>query len=76
MNEKTLDEARNMIAGYLKNRRIELGLTQQELADKTGLARKTINAMEAGKFWPGSRQLVLIAQALDFKIVFKNKFGT
>ncbi len=62
--EKVLEEARQLIAGFLKNRRVELKLSQQDVADKTGLARKTINAMEAGKFWLGMKQYLLICEAL------------
>jgi transcriptional regulator with XRE-family HTH domain len=65
MNEKTLNEARNLIAGFLKDRRLELGLSQQDLADKTGMARETINRMEAGKFWLGMKQYLLICEALE-----------
>lgn len=64
MNEKVLLEARNLIAGFLKNRRIELGLSQQDLADKTGMARATINRMEQGLFWLGMKQYLLICEAL------------
>lgn len=64
MNEKVLNEARNLIAGFLKNRRIELGLSQQDLADKTGMARATINRMEQGRFWLGMKQYLLICEAL------------
>jgi transcriptional regulator with XRE-family HTH domain len=64
MTEKTLEAARDMIAGFLKNRRLELGLTQAEVADRAGVARKTINAMEAGLFWLGMKQYLLICEAL------------
>jgi transcriptional regulator with XRE-family HTH domain len=64
MNEKTLEQARDMIAGFLKNRRIELGLSQQDLADRTGMARATINRMEQGLFWLGMKQYLLICEAL------------
>lgn len=64
MTEKALNEARLLMAGFLKKRRIELGLSQQELADRAGLARKTINAMEAGKFWLVMKQYLLICEAL------------
>lgn len=63
-NEATLQEARMIISGFLKNRRLELGYTQEQVAEKTGLARKTINAMEAGKFWLGMKQYLLICEAL------------
>lgn len=65
MNEKALNEARNLIAGFLKDRRLELGLSQQDLADKTGMARETINRMEAGRFWLGMKQYLLICEALE-----------
>ncbi len=64
MNEKTLTEARLKIAGFLKNRRIELGLTQKEVAQRTGMARETINRMEQGFFWLGMKQFLLICEAL------------
>ena len=64
MNEKTLDEARLKIAGFLKNRRLELGLTQKEVAERTGMARETINRMEQGFFWLGMKQFLLICEAL------------
>ena len=64
MNEKTLDEARLKIAGFLKTRRLELGLTQKEVAERTGMARETINRMEQGFFWLGMKQFLLICEAL------------
>ena len=63
-NENVLNEARKIITGYFKNRREELGMTQQDLADKTGMARATINRMEQGLFWLGMRQYLLICEAL------------
>ncbi len=55
-NQSVLNEARKIIAGFLKNRRIELKLSQQDLADRVGMARETINRMEAGRFWLGMKQ--------------------
>lgn len=63
-NEKVLLEARKIIAGFLRNRRLELGMSQQELADKCGMARETISRMEAGLFWLGMKQYLLICEAL------------
>ncbi len=64
INEKVLEEARQLMASFLKNRRLELKLSQQDVADKSGLARKTINAMEGGKFWLGMKQYLQICEAL------------
>lgn len=65
MDEKTLNEARDIIAAFLKQHRLELGLTQQEVADRAGVARKTINAMEAGLFWLGMKQYLQVCEALQ-----------
>jgi putative transcriptional regulator len=72
MSEKELDRARVEIAGLLKQRRSEMGLSQQQLADKIGVARETINRMEAGKFWLVMKQFVLVCSALelDYRKVF------
>lgn len=64
MNEKTLNEARAIISGFLKNRRNELGITQQELAEKTGLGSATIKRAENGEFWLGLKQYLIICEAL------------
>lgn len=70
MNEQTLNEARTLIAGFLKKRRLELGLSQQKLADMTGIARATINRMELGYFWLNMRQYVILRKALDLPDIF------
>lgn len=64
MNEKTLNEARSIITGFLKQRRVELGLSQQDVADRTGMARATINRLEQALFWPGMKQFLIICEAL------------
>ena len=38
----------------IKVQRAILNLTQQELADKIGVSRQTINALEAGKYVPST----------------------
>lgn len=64
MTEQHLHEARIIIAGALKNRRIELSLTQEEVANRTGMARATINRLEQGLFWPGLKQFLIVCAAL------------
>lgn len=51
------------LGARIKERRIELQLTQQELARKAGIAQSTLSALEKGKA-EKSRDLVSIAQAL------------
>lgn len=64
MNEKVLDEARKIIAGFLKKRREELGLSEDQLADRTGFKATTIASIENGKFWMSMKQYLVICEAL------------
>jgi transcriptional regulator with XRE-family HTH domain len=65
MNEKVLIEARKITAGFLKNRREELGLTQEQLAEKCEWKQETISRIEAGKFFMNTKQLWIICNALN-----------
>lgn len=49
----------------LKEARITAGLTQAELADMTGVSRKTINTVENGIFIPSTVLALSLARALD-----------
>ena len=64
MNEKVLNEARKIIAGFLKQRREELGITQAELAERTGLGIATIKRSENADFWLGLKQYLILCEAL------------
>lgn len=65
MNEKSLSEARHIIADYLKKRRIALNISQKELADMSGISYGTINRLENGHFWLVMKQFVIICNALQ-----------
>jgi transcriptional regulator with XRE-family HTH domain len=64
MNDQVLSEARTMICAFLKNRRIELNLTQKDLADLCGFHINTINNLEAARFWPNMKQFLIITHHL------------
>lgn len=44
------------------------GMTQQELADRVGVTRQTVNAIEASKYSPSLEVAFLIARSLDATI--------
>lgn len=46
----------------IKAERAELDLTQEALAQKVGVSRQTINAMEAGKYTPSTILALKIAR--------------
>lgn len=64
MNDKLLLEARYLISGFLKSRREELGMTQQELAEKSGMGIATIKRFESGKFWLNLKQYLIMCHHL------------
>ena len=45
--------------------RAERRMTQQELADTTGVSRQTINAIESGKFTPSTALALKIARTFE-----------
>ncbi|KKI85333.1 helix-turn-helix transcriptional regulator [Shouchella clausii] len=49
----------------LRQRRLELGLTQNELADRLNMSRANYGHIERGRHEPNLKQMALIAEALD-----------
>ena len=56
----------------MKNRirvaRAEVRMTQQQLADATGVSRQTINAIESGKFGPSTLLALKIAATFGLRV--------
>lgn len=48
----------------MRNRRVELGLSQQDVADKSGLTRANYSHIERGRSEPNLSQMVSIAKTL------------
>lgn len=57
----------------IKKRRFLLGLTQQDLADYTGLSLRIIKSIEAGKANPSVATLSKIAEVLGLELRLKVK---
>lgn len=53
---------------YIKQFRLELGLTQQELAQKVWVRRETIVFLEMGKYNPSLKLAFQIAKIFNCKI--------
>lgn len=49
----------------IKVQRAIFNLTQQDLADKIGVSRQTINAMEAGKYVPSTVLALKISRLFE-----------
>ena len=57
----------------IKERRILLGLTQQDLADYSGLSLRIIKSIEAGKGNPSVNTLTKMAEVLGLELILKVK---
>ena len=68
MNDKT-----SGIGETIQQIRKFRNMTQQELADKAGLTRTTITNIEKGKQTINSKQLPLIAEALNAELIVRFK---
>ncbi len=53
-----------MNTSLMKNRRKELGMTQQDLADKCGLSKNTIYNYEKGRFEPTMENIEILSKEL------------
>lgn len=56
------------LANNIKQHRARHDLTQQELADKVGVRRQTILALEKGKYAPSAILAFLIARELEMPV--------
>lgn len=52
----------------LKFRRIEMNMSQTELAKKAGVTRQTIGLIESGDFNPSIKLCIAICKALNTKL--------
>ncbi len=55
----------NLNFELMKNKRKELGMTQQELADKCGLSKTTIFNYESGRFEPTKENIKILSKVLN-----------
>ncbi|MGI8506494.1 MAG: helix-turn-helix domain-containing protein, partial [Solirubrobacteraceae bacterium] len=59
----------NPIAAHLRERRFELGLTQQEVATAAGTSHTAISRLESGTHTPNLATLQKIAEVLDEELL-------
>ena len=61
-----------ILKNRLKETRIELKLSQSQLADMVGVSRNTISSIETGQFSPTAKLALILCIALDKNL--KNYF--
>jgi transcriptional regulator with XRE-family HTH domain len=58
-------ERRVRFGDAVRERRIAAGLSQEALAERVGIDRKSISRMETGAFSPSLDRVWMVAEALD-----------
>ncbi len=57
-----------MVRNAVRDRRSARGWTQQELAERAGVSRQTINAIETGKYEPSLSLAFILAAIFEERI--------
>jgi transcriptional regulator with XRE-family HTH domain len=65
-----------MTAALLREARKRAGLTQTQLAQRSGVAQSTISAYESGRREPGVEALRRLLQAAGFDLTIKRRMPT
>ncbi|RCU43118.1 transcriptional regulator [Chryseobacterium lacus] len=54
-----------LLSNIIREVRAKWNMTQQELADRTGVSRQTINSIESGKYVPSTVLAIKIAMVFN-----------
>lgn len=54
-----------LLSNIIREERAKWNMTQQELADRTGVSRQTINSIESGKYVPSTILAIKIAMVFN-----------
>lgn len=68
MTDDETIRVRRALADLLRARRIALGITQEEVAQKAGAAQANISMLERGATFPSIPRLLLLARILQIDV--------
>lgn len=68
MTPKQLNDSRARLSGIVRDRRQQLQMTQERLAELTGMGIATIKRFESGRFWLNLKQYVLLCEVLQLEL--------
>ena len=61
------------ISVIIRKKRDQMGITQQDLADRSGIHLRSINNIEAGKANPSLDTLLKIAEVLKLEVIVRSQ---
>lgn len=70
IDKETIDQGRKNIGHYIREARLKKKLTTEELAERMGLSKSTVEAVENGKFEFKIDLLTAFAHHLGITITF------
>ena len=65
-----------MATSLIREARERAGLTQQQLAERSGIAQSTISAYESGKREPGVAAMDVLLAACGFELTLRERMPT
>ena len=68
MDRSEAEDRVRAIMGRCRRRRVELGWTQSQLAQRSGIDRTTISEYDGNVTWPTLVNLVRLTDALDLNL--------
>ena len=68
MNKRIYQAALDQLAGNIKKRRAELGISQEDLALQSGIDRTFVSKIERSIANPSLKTILDIAEALDISL--------
>jgi transcriptional regulator with XRE-family HTH domain len=71
MREEIYQEEMRRLLSTLKEKAKEKGITEQQIADKTGFIQSNVNRMFAGKYSPLLDNFLELADAVGYHIELK-----
>ena len=71
MEDEKYNAAALRLLTTLHERAREKGITEQQIADKTGFIQSNVNRMFAGKYSPLLENFILLADAVGYHIEIK-----
>ena len=67
MTTNELHQARVRCSDRIKKRRLELGMSQEQVAERSGMSRMTIIRAESGREWLHMKPYIMICKALGLE---------